>query len=241
VNNLLIINSLQGSGGHRLGRIFSCYEKVYWYSHPNNGTHPWTFAENSHIKEAGFSRFHYDRLLPDGSCIPLIGSRIRKYWDSEEWFNNWKILVSNLLLTSQFYTIVVHDSPKYLRQMFKDSYIISLLSDPTESAKRHMSTSANFRIDFKMTNQRPKYESDWVKKANLLLASNPSATEKDLWEQYNSGNYYDYVLQKTKESNELNKTEALYSNATVSWDTIDFNLLTDHFGKLDDNYKKLLP
>ena len=47
--NLLIINSLQGGGGHRLGRIFSCFHDVYWYAHDNNGWKPWEFALNKEI------------------------------------------------------------------------------------------------------------------------------------------------------------------------------------------------
>ena len=76
---LLIINSLQGGGGHRVGRIFSCFNNVYWYGHDNNGWKPWEFALNTKLKEAQFSKMHYDRILSDGTPVPLIGSRIQKY------------------------------------------------------------------------------------------------------------------------------------------------------------------
>jgi hypothetical protein len=237
---LLIINSLQGGGGHRLGRLFSCYKNVYWYKHPNNGLKPWEFAQNDKIKEAIFSKYHYDRILEDGTPIPLIGSRIEKYWDNSDWYYNWRQLMANIKLPKKYITYVVHDSPSYLRLYFPKAYIVNLLSDPDYATKRHMQTSANFRINFKLIGQRPNYKSVWVKKVDELLMINPDATESDLWEYMYGTNYYDEMIKRNRNKNKINDAEKESADITIDLDSFDPQSLEDYFGKINANYKRLM-
>lgn len=238
--NLLIINSLQGGGGHRLGRIFSCFENVYWYAHVNNGMHPWEFAQNDKIKEAQFSKMHYDRLLPDGTMVPLIGSRIEKYWDNEDWYHNWEKIISTLTLPSQYITYVVHDSPQYLRRLFPKSFIVNLISDPVVATHHHLRTSGNFRIDFKHKGQRPDYDSEWVMAQKKLLQINPDATEKDLWEYRYDMNYEAGMLELNEYYNSINISEKKYSDITLYHETLDPLKYENQLGKLNVNYERLM-
>jgi len=238
---LLIINSLQGGGGHRLGRILSCYENVYWYSHPNNGEYPWTFSTNDKIKEAAFSKYHYDRILEDGTRIPLIGSRIEKYWGNDDWLVNWKQLMANIVLPDKFITFVVHDSPSYLRRYFPKSVIVNLMSDPLLSTKRHMQTSANFRIDFKLEGQVPNYKSKWVKVRDALLELNKDATEKEAWTFINAGkNYEEHMKDYNLKANKKNFDERKDADYTISWNTFEPEFFQQYFGELDAHYERLL-
>jgi len=239
---ILIINSIQGGGGHRLGRIFSCYENIYWYSHPNNGLTPWTFATNGKLKEAAFSKYHYDRILEDGTRIPLIGSRIEKYWGNDDWLANWKQLMANIILPDKFITFVVHDSPTYLRRLFPRSVIVNLLSNDTDYATdRHMETSANFRIDYKFEGQIPKYKSKWVRTRDALLELNKDVTEKEAWSfMHPDQNYYEHMLKFNKESNTKNFIERKDADYTITWQTFQPDYFQEHFGKIDNNYRNLI-
>lgn len=237
---LLIINSLQGGGGHRVGRIFSCYNDVYWYSHDNNGFQPWEFALNTKVKEAQFSKMHYDRLLSDGTRVPLIGSRIEKYWDNENWYYNWLAIMSKLKLPKKYITYVVHDSPEYLRRLFPKSYIVNLICDPKDATDHHMKTSANFRIDFKLAGQRPNYKSKWVKLSDAILDLHNSATEKEAWEFINpKKSYYNHMLKINDNKNEKNIKEKSAANITIDKVSFDPTKIED-LGKLDVNYKRLM-
>lgn len=237
---LLIINSLQGAGGHRLGRILSCFEDVYWYSHPNNGLEPWSLALNNKIKESAISKYHYDRILSNGESIPLIGSRIEKYWDSPKWYDNWLSIMNTLDLPDKFLTFVVHDSPKYLRSFFPEAFIVNLICDPDKSTDRHMNTSAKFRIDFKLKGQRPDYKSVWVKASEQLLSKNKNATEADLWEYMYKTDHYQGMKIKNREANKLNFKEKSYANITLDYESLKLYDLEKYFGVLDASHKRLL-
>lgn len=242
-SRLLLINCLQGSGGHRLGRIFSCHADVYWYSHVDNGMHPWLFAQTDEVKEAHFSKYHYDRILPDGSYLPLIGSRIAKYWSDDAWLDNWHQIMSRLDLPDGYLTYVVHDSPLYLRDRFPLSTIVNLLSDPIETTDRHLQTSANFRISYRLRNQVPDYKSAWVEARDQLLATNPSATERDLWCHMHNRPTNEYpaaVLDCNRLAATRNLEERDFADINVSW--VDFKPSdhTDRFGPVDQRYHTLM-
>ncbi len=238
--HLLIINSLQGGGGHRLGRIFCCYDNVYWYAHDNNGWNPWEFALNNNIKETKFARMHYDRILSDGSIVPLIGSRIEKYWDNEYWYYNWIKIMSNLDLPDQYITYVVHDNPKYLRRLFPKSYIVNLIGDPISATDHHMNTSAKFRINYKFEGQVPNYKSKWVKLRDELIKMSDQTTAQQAWEfMHPNKEYYDYILKDNIKSNKKNIEEKDYADLSVEYATFDPTKINT-FGKLNANYKRLM-
>lgn len=242
-SKLLIINSLSGGGGFRLGRILSCHEKVYWYSHPDNGSQPWTFATTDAVKETAFSRYHYDRILPDGTYLPLIGSRIEKYWDNEGWLENWHATMRGMDLPAGYLTYIVHDSPAYLRKRFPDSLIFNLIGDANLATKRHMMTSANFRIDYAMDGQLPTHKSEWVKDRDALLARNPTATVKDLWMYKHGGTLDDYeacVFDSNKAANIRNMEERSFADVTLEWDSVDPSIHTGILGRIDERYETLM-
>lgn len=232
-----------GGRGYRLGRILSCYEKVYWYSHPDNGWYPWTFATTNVIKEIDFSKYHYDRILPDDTYLPLIGSRIEKYWDNEDWLDNWHELMAKINLPAGYLTYVVHDSPAYLRKRFPKSIIFNLIGDPSKATDHHMNTSANFRIDYLLENQIPSYRSNWVRVRDELLLINPDAREKDLWLYKYGGTVNDYrqsVLESNMCANQRNLDEQSFSNVTVSLDSFDPVAYENILGKIHERYITLL-
>lgn len=241
-SKLLIINALQGAGGYRLGRIFSCHANVYWYSHPDNGKTPWSFGTTDHVREAAFSKYHYDRIIADETYLPLIGSRIAKYWDNDKWINNWYHLMSQFVLPNKYLTYIVHDSPQYLRTLFPDSFIVNLISDPAHATMRHLATSARFRIDYVMERQLPDYHSAWVKDRDNLLSVCPDATEADLWAYRHNkiiDQYPAAVLAMNQTAHAVNIEQQAYADLNLDWDTLDPYQHEKYFGKID-NYHKIL-
>ena len=240
---ILIINTTQGSGGHRLGRIISCFDNVHWYSHPNNGIYPWKFSTTREIAEIFFTKYHYDRILPDNSVIPLIGSRIEKYWDNQRWFDNWHKIMETKSLPDEYLTIVVHDSPQYLRNLFPTSLIVNLLEDPVTATERHLALSVNYRINYKFKDQIPAYKSKWVLLKDELLKINPSATEKDLWIYKNNSNENDYkkaTLEEIQDKYNKNIKEQDYADITLRWETFNLREHEQLLGNLDLKYKELI-
>ena len=254
-NKLLFLNCIQGASAFKLGRILCCYRNIYWYAHNDNGFVPWKFHNprtdgESTLLEAQYSKYHFDRLVKNDHndrrvYVPIVGSKIEKYWDNTNWINRWEELMSTIEIPSpdKYLLFIVHDSPKYLRNLFPRSYIINLISDPVTATNRHLKTSANYRIDYQFENQRPDYKSTWVQQSEKLLEINPNATERDLWIYTNNSNeeeYEQYMYKVQTEMNLRNKSEHKFANLTMSWDTFDPYTLEETFGKINDNFKKLL-
>lgn len=240
---ILIINATPGAGSHKLGRIISCFDNIYWYSHPWNGNQPWEVSIVNEIKEIYFSKYHYDRVLPDDSVIPLIGSRIEKYWDNRGWFNNWYKIMETLSLPDKYLVIVAHDSPQMLRDLFPTSLIVNLLEDPAISAKRHLALSMKYRIDYKLKNQIPTYKSKWVLLRDDLLKINPAATEKDLWMYTNNSNENEYkktILEEIEHNYNINITEQEFADINVCWETFNPRKYEYLLGKLNPAYEELM-
>jgi len=251
--NLLFINCIQGANGFRLGRVLSCYEHVYWYAHTDNGMTPWEFTTDpeSTVYEANFAECHFDRLLEndhmgDRVYIPMVGSKIEKYWDNDEWINRWYEIMSNRIIPEpdKYLPFIVHDSPSYLRKIFPNCYIFNLISDPVVATKWHFQTSSNYRIDYTFEGQRPDYKSKWVQQIEEMLAINPKATQKDLWMHTNNGTeqeYENYVYRIQEENNQRNLAEASAADITTTWADFDILALQTVFGKIHENYKLLIP
>lgn len=254
-NKLLFLNCIQGASAFRLGRVLSCYRNIYWYAHNDNGAVPWKFHNpktdpESTVLEAEFSKYHFDRLVKNDHndrrvYIPIIGSKIEKYWDNTDWVKRWEQLMSNIEIPqpNKYLLFIVHDSPEYLRRLFPRSFIFNLISDSVNATNRHLKTSANYRIDYQFEGQRPDYKSKWVQQAEKLLAINPNATERDLWIFNNNSNeqeYEKYMYKVQEEMNQTNFNQRKFANITTTWNDFDPYELEATFGKINDNFNKLL-
>ena len=250
-SQLMIISACPGAGGYRMSRILSCFENVYWYDHKNNGHTPWEFSQNGICKEQKFSKYHYDRILYNNQTIPLIGERIAKYWVDEKWLDNWHNLMQNINLSDNFiYPIVVHDTPKQLRNWFPNSTIINLYdTNITATVDRHYKTSANYRVNFELKTQKPIYENNYQKDINYLIDVLPNPTVADLWLYQNyktitwtderKTNYRFSELNKIVLSHYKKIKEKKFADYNLCWKNLNLSQI-NNFGILDHNYEKLL-
>lgn len=254
-NNLLLLNCIQGASAFRLGRLLCCYENVYWYKHNDNGQYPWTFHnpktdDESLLLESEFSQYHFDRLLRNDQddrrvFVPMVGSKIERYWGNTNWIYRWVDIMSKLDFPEpdKYLIIIVHDSPQYLRKIFPDSFIFNLISNPDVATQRHLKTSANYRINYQFEGQRPDYKTEWVERIESLLTINPDATDKELWMYNNKSTeeeYETHMYKIQRQLNDKNLSESKFANITTTWDEFDPYKLETTFGKINDNFNKLL-
>jgi hypothetical protein len=67
--NYLFILANQGAGGHRLGRIISCFNNVYWYSSKHNGEHPWDVFFTEAVSGKNISQYHDYKIDVQPECF----------------------------------------------------------------------------------------------------------------------------------------------------------------------------
>jgi len=251
--NLLFILANQGGGGHRLGRIVSCLDNVYWYSHNYNGITPLDLSFDTRVTGRTISRYNYDRRI-DKVFVPLVGERIERYWEEDQindyYATTWVKLMQNkkiLLLGDYYVHWVLHDEPSYIRKRFPKAKIISLIdSNIGEVADRFLKTTSLFPIDVSLKGMKPRKKNLFSKQVDSLLKANPKATELDLWNHLNPGSsyeeYYEHIYSKLYASNESRIKFEHRNHLKVSWETLDIVKIANFLksSSLNYNYTDLL-
>lgn len=253
MNNLLLITSNQGAGGWRLSRLLSCHQRVYWFKTSENGEHPWSYPETDSLcYEKAVSKHHYDREFSNKSKFPVLGERIAKFWDDDAWIDRWYDIIDTLDIDDTlFYPIVVHDTPKTLREWFPDSTIINLIDDdPLYSCERHLTTSANFRINYHFSGMKPDYENEHQRMLNTILSIKPNAVYKDIylfkhhhtlnWDNNTIKQYEKYERSHAIKQNNIRVLEQSFANFTMTWHNYNPISLESIFGTINENYKRIL-
>ena len=260
LSNLLFVLANQGSGGHRLGRIISCLDNVYWYSHKKNGIRPWDTEYNDtslpeHEQVAGktISKYHYDRLIGDTS-VPLVGQRIEKWWNkldvdkfySNVWFPKFNIPQIQSIADTQYIHWVLHDTPDELLERFPSAKIISLIDEDIDKiTERHLITTSYFPSYYRLTGLKPSYVNDHAKAVYDLRSINPNATERDLWFYKTKGTVDKYVESiKTSLHRDNVKRENCNDirHLKVKWSTFNIDHLTSFLlsESVNEEYTTLL-
>ncbi len=149
-SRIIFISFDPGSGGHRLGRVISCLPDVHWYSHKDNGIHPWNVhIKHTDIRQRQVSKYHYDRLVPNGSLPPLhdyVKDFIpdedhyykRFFYPRFEKMSGYEIMKKNRLV------FCTHSTHKEILKRFPKAKVINIIGDEYRIADRYMETSALF-------------------------------------------------------------------------------------------------
>ena len=251
----LFILANPGSGGHRLGRIVSCIDNVYWYSDPKNGIEPWNIFHTDLVAGKNVSQYHYDRLVND-STVPLIGERIEKWWNKEDcdnFYNNvWakEIVKFQKILETQYIHWVLHDLPQDILDRFPNAKIISLIdTDINSVTTRYLSTTAKFPAFYHHDNLKPDYLNEHAKLATALRSIKPDATERDLWILKNYSTVKNFNSEYRQEIyNRISADNAVRSNfedsryKKITWESLNIPQVIDFLnaGGIDQSYQRLL-
>lgn len=253
-DKLLFIVANPGAGGHRLGRIISCLDNVYWYSHVNNGINPWDASNNDIVAGKNISKYHYDRLIND-TMVPLVGHRIERYWDSADFDHYYRLWTSGMELSGandiinsgQYISWVLHDQPDVLRNRFPNCKIIHL-KDPENVLDRFMQTTALFPIHIRNIQYKPSYHSFFGADIEHLLKYNSNPSHRDYWAWTIHGEpfysivydkeYRDYIDLRLKGNGQMDIPGVL----NTSWDILDIESIKSYLqsNSIDDNFKSLV-
>jgi len=252
-SNYLFILCSPGAGGHRLGRIISCIDNVYWYSNTKNGITPWDIFFTDAVTGKNISPYHYDRLV-ENDQVPLVGERIERWWNPEDidyfYTNVWAKEMEKFqpLAKTQYIHWVLHDNPANILSKFPNAKIIALVdSDVDAVVDRYLETTANFPCFYHHKNLKPDYLNDYAKSVDFLQRG---ATEKDLWifnncpsvEDFNSDYYRTFMHRKLSEENKIRNKFSDPRYIKITWQTFKISQVIKFLEatSIADNYKKLL-
>lgn len=260
-NRLLFVVASAGGGGHRLGRIISCIDNVYWYADKKtNGINPWDIFLTDSVKGKNISPYHFDRITPK-NIIPLLGERAERYWFefdvdqfyTQVWSQSMYAAGADEIINSGKYVLwVVHDTPQYLLARFPNAKIINLVDKDIDTViERYLKTTALFPIVINNKSIKPDYLNDFSLSIEELKAINPSPTYRDFWawNQYTLPVYIDKlnVEYKSYVSNMLNKqnAERIKENPkyiNVTWDDLNIDSIIKYLDatSINKNYIDLL-
>jgi len=229
--NYLFILANQGAGGHRLGRLISTLDSVYWYASEKNGITPnQLFLDYSPNRVSGkdISEYHYDRLIGEHT-VPLVGERIEVWWnktDIDFYYNSvWASRMSKFsdILDTQYLHWVLHDTPLSMLNRFSNAKVISLIDTDIDSvADRYLKTTAKFPAYYKLPGLKPDYKNQYAQDVCALEKKNPGATLQDLWEYQNpKQNYLQFVKNKLAlDNNQRIKTDHP-RHLKITWGNLD--------------------
>lgn len=250
-SNYLFILANPGAGGHRLGRIISCIDNVYWYSHDRNGINPWDVFFTDKVSGKNISQYHYDRLVGN-QTVPLLGERIEQWWNLEDidYFYNsiWTKEIEKFqsMLETKYIHWVLHDSPKHILARFPNAKIIALVDTDVDAVvDRYLETTAKFPCYYHHKNLKPNYLNDYATAVNSTIEFNDNATEFDLWAFKNGPNkrqYREFIHNTITEDNNIKNSFYDPRYIKITWETFNVNQVIEFLEAtgVDPNYKKLL-
>ena len=155
-SRIIFISFEQGCGGHKLGRVLSCLPDVYWYSHKDNGTNPWNvYFKNSDIRQRHISRYHFDRLVPNG-YLPPIHDYVKDFIPDEEhyytrfFYPRFEKMGGHAIIKKNRIIICTHELPEKLLKRFPNAKVLNLIDDEYTTGERYLRTTAVFPGFLKM-------------------------------------------------------------------------------------------
>ena len=255
-DKLLFVLASPGGGGHRLGRIVSCLDNVYWYSHEFNGLNPYDVSYNNVVNGKDISPYHFDRLHKN-KILPVVGERLERYFDSADydevydlWNNHMDSAGIDQIMENKYVLYVLHDKPENILKRFPNCKIINLVDIDIElTADRYMNTTALFPIHINSIVPKPRYINTFNEKLIELRSVTSKPTYRDFWAytKYNTlyvtdydMEYKKYVIKIITEHNNSSITD--YRVTNITWEGMEVLKLIQFCNSqsIDSNYTKLL-
>lgn len=248
-DRLLIISANSGGGGWRMARLACCHSNVYWYTSKSNGQTPWDMTNDFSCTERLLAPNHFDRTLPCGNVMPIFGERISRFWDDNKWINKWRSIYNRLELPNKKLVYVSHDSPKEIRSWFPNCTIINIYEeDSSNSAKWHIKTSSNYRINHHYSGMKPDYKNNYQIMLDYIIQNKIDSSFKDIWLYQTHRTltwsnelidlYHKHEYQQCENENKLRQSQQELCDVNITWNTFDLSQLKV-LGKLNGNFSKV--
>jgi hypothetical protein len=202
-DRIIFVSFERGGGGHRVARTLAAMPEHYWYSHPDNGIHPWNIHfTHTEIRQRHLSNAHFDRIVPLGKLPPTWDYVSDFFPDPAAYYDIfYKKFIEVAPVTDQKFIYCTHSTPGELRKFFPNNKIINIVSDVKTVTDRHMHTTALFTGWVRLEGLVDE-NNEHLKFLSELKQLNDNFTIRDIWAMrthnvfYNEdmkSEYYNYV------------------------------------------------
>jgi hypothetical protein len=163
MKEIIFVSFEPGTRGHYIARVIASLPHVHWYSHPDNGIHPWNLASAKHssIRQRHAFPNHFDRIV-NGRKLPPTWDYVSKFFpDSDKYYNEIFFPRFDEISREIDKTIVycTHSLPSDLLRVFDKCKILNVAESTDIVVNKYLRTTANF----------PGY----IRAADIVDESNP--------------------------------------------------------------------
>ena len=186
-DKFIFISFENGGGGHRLGRVLCTLPNNYWYSHPDNGINPWNvWFETTNIRQRKVSRYHFDRLVPNGMLPPTHDYVSKFIPDEDEYYSKYyypafEKMNGYEIIKHQNLVLCSHALPSVLLSRFPDAKVLNIVGDADNIAERYLKTTAIFPAYLKLKWLNGENTEYGKKLAKMAEAYGNDFTVRDIW------------------------------------------------------------
>ena len=199
-SKLIFVSFEQGTGGYGISRTLCALPDVYWYSHPDNGKHPWNihinkdtfFDSDTYVKQRLVTPKHFDRWI-NGVKLPPTWDYVKDYYtDYEEYLRAifFPAIEKAQRQTSKKLVFPTHLNVFELRQYFGTSACLNVLYDPLKASKRYINTTSKFRA-YNVMPGLVSEDNDYIRFLNDIRILKKDFTIADVWAVKKYGELYD--------------------------------------------------
>lgn len=191
MNNIVFVSFENGGGGHRFARTIATLPNMYWYSHNDNGIHPWNIYPNkTTIRQRSVAPAHFDRIVPAGK-LPPTWDYVKDFFPFPEYYYSIFFKEFNKLApqTDKSFVYCTHSTPRELLLWFPKCKVINLIHDVEPLVERYMQTTAKFPGWLRMANLVPE-DNPHLIFLECMRKIKPDFTVADIWAQKTHGTLY---------------------------------------------------
>ena len=199
-SKLIFVSFEQSTGGYGIARTICTLPDVYWYSHPDNGKHPWNvsldmdtfYDSDTYVKQRLVTPRHFDRWI-NGVKLPPTWDYVKDYFPDHEGYLRtifFPAIEKAQRQTSKKLVFTTHLSTFQLRQYFGTSACLNVLYDPLKASKRHLLTTSKF-LAYNVMPGLVEPDNEYIKFLETIRAKKPDFTNADVWAMKKHYELYD--------------------------------------------------
>ncbi len=190
---IIFVSFEPGTRGHYLARVVASLPNVHWYSHPDNGIHPWNInsAKDSSIRQRHAFPNHFDRITDLGR-LPPTWDYVDRFFPSEtNYYENtfWPDFNKKVQCINKTLVYCTHSSPDQLIKQFPTSKILSVTEPVDTIIHKYTQTTALFPGYIRMKEIVPD-NNPWLSQLTKWHDQKKDFTFRDIWAQETHGIFY---------------------------------------------------
>jgi hypothetical protein len=184
MKEIIFISFEPGTRGHYIARTIATLPDVHWYSHPDNGLHPWNLAsaKTSSIRQRHVFANHFDRLI-DGEKLPPTHDYVENFFPDVKQYYTEIFMPRFKQLTQHIDKPLVyctHSLPGHLLEFFDNCKILNVVEPVSTVVDKYLATTANFPGYIRAA-EIVDENNEWLHVLNQLKSIKEDFTVADLW------------------------------------------------------------